>query len=260
MVSPPSSRGLAITVPPCASAIDAHDRQAEAAAPVGAEPVAVQPPERLEDRLDLVRRHRSPVLATTSSTWSLRCRVVTQHLALGVVVPDRVLHQVLDQPLQQHRVAAVGAGVQQSVDGHPALRRLLGRLVQHVLRHVGQVHRDAGPAPSARPRPASSRPSMSRSCRALTRSSDSPSRLTSSVASGRRDRHLDQRAVDRQRGAQLVRGVGDEAPLAVEGAVEPARAWRRTCRPAPCISSCGPVVARSARSGRGSARPGARSR
>lgn len=35
------------------------------------------------------------------------------------------------------------------------------------------------------------------------------------------ERDLDQRAVDRQRCAQLMGGVGDEPPLPVEGAVQP---------------------------------------
>ena len=48
-----------------------------------------------------------------------------------------------------------------------------------------------------------------------------------SLAAARRwrrvgERHLQQGPVDRQRGAQLVRRVGDEAPLGFEGCLQPA--------------------------------------
>ena len=62
---------------------------------------------------------------------------------------------------------------------------------------------------------------MSRSWRALMASSDSPSCRVSGERVRPGDGHLDQGPVDRQRGAQLVRGVGDEPALAVEGAVQP---------------------------------------
>ncbi len=65
-----------------------------------------------------------------------------------------------------------------------------------------------------------SRPSMRRSCRELEASSSSRTGRSDAGIAPVRHRDLQQRAVDGQRGAQLVGGVGDEPALAVEGVVE----------------------------------------
>ena len=176
---------------------------------VAARALRTQPPEGLEEVVDLVRGTTGPVFDTTSTAWP--CCGLGGDLdpaALRHVVPHGVLHQVQRDPLQQHAVALDDRGRQLAADLH-ALGLGLAR----------GSGRAAWEATSARStglrstiwlslRASSSRPSTSCSLRSLVASSVLPS----CCSSGRRLRigelHLQQRAVDRQRGAQLVRGVG----------------------------------------------------
>jgi hypothetical protein len=196
------------------------DRQPEAGAAVGADAVLLEPAERLEDRLQLVRRDHRPGVGHQQLGPAVVGPGGNPQLTAIVVVPDRVLHQVLYEPFDQDRVAGGRGGAGVAVDGDGAVGGLRCGLVQYVPYDVGQVERcgagdhvlAAGQGEQAVDEP-------------LVPAVDDQQRFAEAayvlggVRAAYRDVH--ERPVDRQRGAQLVRGVRDEAALAVERPGQP---------------------------------------
>jgi hypothetical protein len=136
-------------------------------------------------------------------------------------VLDRVVEQVRDQPLDQRSVADDRSALQLAVEAQPAAGDLIAALVEDLAGELVEQQRfvllDA--ALAARER-------QQRADRALLLLADREHPLTGGaqrsgggVWIGQAD--LEDRALQRQRRAQLVRGVGDELALRGERGLEP---------------------------------------
>ena len=173
--------------PPCARATD---RTIDRPSPVPlrrADPVACSRRNGSNSAGDLVRRHHRAGVASPSSRRRppVACRCATATQPPRDVVPDRVLApgSAPAAPAAPGRRWSAPAPRSRS-----ARRRgvgLGGDLLEHVVGDVGQVDRRRARSSACSERASISRPSISRSCRALTASSVSPSWRSSGGASGR---------------------------------------------------------------------------
>ncbi|MCQ0012228.1 hypothetical protein LUX73_51395 [Actinomadura madurae] len=218
---PPPSRGAAVTVPPWAVAVA---RTIDRPSPEPRSERTRSLPsraERLEDRLHLVGGDGRAGVGDDDLGPPVPSPGGDVDLAALVVVPDRVLDEVLHEPLDEHRVTPRGGRAEPPVDGHVAGPGLRGGLLEDVPRHVGQVQRPGvhhdvlGAGEGEQPVDEPLVPPVDDQER-LAQPFDVVGRVRAA------HRHVDQRPVDRERGAQLVRGVRDEPALPVERPRQPA--------------------------------------
>ena len=181
-----------------------------------------QPLERLEQPVDLGRRDFRPAVGDRERRTARRRDRLHGDPATGHVVADGVVDQIRDEALAQAHVARGGRRVESS-------RRSAGRVGRASGRRASRTSRATAARSNgsrwSRPRwlrESVSSASISRSC-CSPAAEHAPAGLAQ-VVDGRvgvGERDLDQRALERERGAQLVRGVRDELALRVEGGFEP---------------------------------------
>ena len=196
------------------------DRQPEAE-PVPAEPGRLEPAERLEQPLHLVRSyhragvgHRKHAAARPDPGRHL-------HPAAGDVVPHGVVHQVGRQALGEPLIALGWGGAERCVHPHPALGGVgLGGRHRRA-GHRRQVERLAPVEAALAARQRQQR--LDQPFLLLARCQHPLHGLLHRGDAGVRvtQRDLDQGPLPRERCAQLVRGVRDELPLGREGSLEP---------------------------------------
>ncbi len=143
------------------------------------------------------------------------------HLAAGHVVPDRVVHQVADQAFGQARVAHRGGRVQRGGQLNVVPLRVSGPGLDGRPGQGRQIERFRLPDAALAAGQGEQRVDQ------LLLLLAQGQRLGAGRAQfGRRgvrigQRHLQQGPLRGERGAQLVRGVGDEVPLRVERRLQP---------------------------------------
>ncbi|EGJ74266.1 putative two-component system sensor kinase [Streptomyces sp. Tu6071] len=213
----------------------AHDRQAEARALVAARACGAQAAEGLEDVVDLVRGHNGPRVAHDEDrlpVLGLGGHLDPAALRGGLlavlhgpgrgwrhVVADRVLHEVEGDAFQEHAVAVDDRGGARAPDLHVPRRRLAARLVDGAVRDLGEV--DGASLDELVVAAGKQEQALDELFAALVGREQGLAEL---LEFGWRPRigelDLQEGAVDRERGPQLVRGVGDEALLGGEGALQ----------------------------------------
>ena len=120
------------------------DGKAEPYALAAVGPGAVQAPERLEQRVEVLRWHdRTAVGHRELNCAGLPARGRRhrghRHPAVRMVVPDAVADEVEGQPFQQDGVADGDGGVGHRVDGDVCGRCLVGGLLDRAGGDIGQV-------------------------------------------------------------------------------------------------------------------------
>ena len=195
-----------------------HDRQAEpeAVAPVAAaggnRAASVEPGERLHELADLLARDDRAGVRDLQRRLAVTKSGPRGHPAVRVVVADRVLDQVRDEPLDHRRVARRGRVTELGVHLDP----VRGHRAHDLGGHLAQVDRGTllEPALAAGER----QQRLDQALLLLARGEHAPARLAQRLDRriGIAERHLDQRALERDRRPQLVRGVGDEPALGLE--------------------------------------------
>ncbi len=244
---PPPVRAAAETAPAVRGRDRPDDRQAQPG-PAGAGPRRAAPAERLEQLVDVPGRHLGPGVEHRepgTAPDSVPVRTVTQP-------PSTLYRTAFSTRLPTSRSSSCGSPTDRrrprsrcdtaspraaasAATAATARRHQRGEVDRLLWASPGRPAPRCGPAPAAR-RPAGWPASLA-------------SRTTSPIVPQLGDRrgrvaegHVDLGPHHRQRRAQLVRGVGDEPPLAVERRVQPVQhrvervgqllAPRRPARPA----------------------------
>jgi hypothetical protein len=196
------------------------DRQPQSEPVPLPDPVGGEPLERLEEPVDLLggnvgsgvghRKRGRPALGVRANV----------HGSVRDVVPQRILDQVRDEALDQAPVARDGGHVERGDGLDPPHRRLGLVSTHHLAGDLGQVE-GGGAIDSPLPlREREQGVDQLLLLRALLEDFGAclPEALDRGIAIAHH--HLEQRADRREGSAQLVRGVGDEPPLGVEGTLQ----------------------------------------
>jgi hypothetical protein len=116
------------------------DRQAEAEAAAVQPGRPVKPAERLKQRLHAGGRHHRPAILHAQHGAARWLNAgLDRHPATGLVVPQRVVHQVRYQTLRQPRVTRRGSGPQRRVDPDPPRAGQLSASRDHRAGQRGEV-------------------------------------------------------------------------------------------------------------------------
>ncbi len=177
-----------------------------------------QPLERLEDASDVGRVDDRPGISHGQLAAAAHGAGANPDLAARQVVPDGVVDQVRDEPFGQHRITRDDSWLKRSV--HPPATQ--AGSVQDVLGHRGQVHllphgESALVARQDEQRPDEVLGVIDRHANISAHGAQVPSRAIRIT-----QHHVDRSPHDRQRGAQLMRSIGDEPLLALERRLESA--------------------------------------
>jgi hypothetical protein len=179
---------------------------------------AVEPLERLEDAAGVGRRDDRAGIGDGELAASRDRAGADPDVAAWMVVPDRVVDQVRDEVLGEHRIAGDDGGLQRGV--HLPVARA-GR-VEDVFGNRGQVGLLADGEPALVAREEEQR--ADEVLGVIDRGADVRRHAAQvGLRAVRVVQHdVDGGAHDRERGAQFVGGVGDEPLLALERGLEPA--------------------------------------
>ncbi len=222
---PPPGTGSAATVPPwaCTTA-----RTIESPSPEpGVSAVRSTGPRRNGSNSSSTRSGAisGPPELTRSSATGPRSPVRISTQPAGDVVPHRVLDEVPGHAFEQHRVAHRRRRCAVLADPQPAARGLGPRRGQGGHDHVGKIHRADGGGVDGRGHLAAGQQEqpgdqLVRPPGGLADHLAHPPEL-GDVRVGVGEGHVDLGPQHRQRRAQLVAGVGDEAALRVERRLQP---------------------------------------
>jgi hypothetical protein len=192
------------------------DGEAEAEAVVRR--AVAEPLERLEDAVGIGSADDRPGIGYGQLAAVGRAAGADPDVAAGNVVPGRVVDQVRDEAHRQHRVTGDDGGLEGGVQA--AVADVGG--VEYVFRGGGQVDvfPDGEPALIARQQEQRADEVLGVVHGGADVNRHAPQVVGRGVRAAEHD--VDGRAHDRERGAQLMRGVGHEPLLTLERDLQPA--------------------------------------